>query len=191
MPGSGSGAPEPVTRERVAAVIARQPWDLHSARLDLLPLRRAHAPLLFDLLREPALYLHTGGAPPPTLAYVEKWFTGWESRRAPDGSELWLNWTVRVRDAGDAVGYVQATIGEDARADLAWVIGLPHQGRGYASEAARAVLEWLVGLGVSRFRACIKPAHVASQVVAQRLGLRRSGQWVDDEEAWLLDVGES
>lgn len=160
--------------------------DLRTPRLDLLPIVRAHAPLLFPVLADVALYEYTGGAPPSSVESVARWFAAWEGRWSPDGAELWLNWLVRARAGGEAVGYVQATLA-DERADLAWVLGVPWQGRGYASEAAVAMRDWLAGLGVRRFRAAVKPDHTASQRVARRLGMVRTEDWIDGEEVWVLD----
>jgi hypothetical protein len=51
--------------------------------------------------------------------------------RSPGG--VWLNWIVRVRPEGTAVGTVQATItgGVTPMAAVAWVIGVAWQGRGW------------------------------------------------------------
>jgi len=69
---------------------------------------------------------------------------GLPAGRSPDGREEWCNWILRREPGGEAVGYVQATIsGEGRRAEIAWVVGLPWQGRGYATEAARALVGWL------------------------------------------------
>jgi RimJ/RimL family protein N-acetyltransferase len=173
-------------RDRIAGVVDRDPWDLHTTRLDLWPIRREHAPEMFRVLASPELYTYTGGKPPPSVDYVARWFQSWESRRSPDGSELWLNWVVRERVHGDAVGYVQASVEETVSA-VAWVIGTPWQQRGYASEAAAAIVEWLNRLGESRFRACVKPTHIASQRVAQHLGMHVTDQWIDGEEVWSLE----
>ena len=57
---------------------------------------------------------------------------------------------LRRRDTGELVGTVQATVTGTA-ADLAWVVAVPHQGRGYAREAALAVRDLLRDAGVARF----------------------------------------
>jgi RimJ/RimL family protein N-acetyltransferase len=57
--------------------------------------------------------------------------------------EVWRNWVVRRREDDQAVGTVQATLTRDGgrwTAAVAWVIGVPFQGRGHAGEAARAGL---------------------------------------------------
>lgn len=164
----------------------RGPWGLRTARLDLEPITRAHAAEMYAVLAEPALYVYTGGQPPSSIDAVARWFEGWERRRSPDGAELWLNWVVRERASGQAAGYVQATLA-DQRADLAWVLGTPWQGRGYATEAARAVQCWLQELGVARFRACVRPDHPASQRVAAGLGMARTADWIDGEEVWVRE----
>lgn len=174
-------------KDRIARAMTTTPWEIQTTRLELSPLRREHAALLFDVLADPALYEYTGGAPVQAVDEMVRWFTRWEARVSPDGSELWLNWTVSERAGGAAVGYVQATVSDRPGVNLAWVIGTPWQRRGYASEASRAVMDWLAHLGARRFRACVKPAHVASQRVAARLGLQRTEEWVDGEEVWLLD----
>ncbi len=35
---------------------------------------------------------------------------------------MWANWVVRLRNTGEAIGYVQASIGDES-ADLAWIVG--------------------------------------------------------------------
>ena len=161
------------------------PSSLRTARFELEPICRAHAPLLFGVLSDPALHEYTGGVPPATVEALALRFSVWEKCQSPDGSELWLNWSICEREHGERVGYVQATVAQD-HVDFAWVIGIAWQRRGYASEAAQAVKEWIAGLGATNFRACIKPEHAASQRVAERLGLRRSGAWIDGEEVWAV-----
>ena len=174
--------------ERIAELVTAAPWDLGTTRLDLLSMRPEHAPGLFAVLSEPALYTFTGGAPPVSVEALALRLTRLAELRAPDGEELWLNWTLRLRGTCDVLGYVQATLTED-RADLAWVLGLPFQGRGYGSEAAGAMMSWLYDLGMGRFRACIKPDHHASQRVAERLGMWRTEEWIDGEEVWQVTRG--
>ena len=140
---------------------------------------------LFLLLKDPEIHVFTGGHPPASAADVSAKIRRRESRRSPAGDELWLNWTLRLKTDQSAVGYVQAGVKQD-RADLAWVVGVPFQRRGYASEASQRVLRWLRGdLGVHEFRANIHPDHVASHRVARNIGLLKSGERTDEgEEVW-------
>jgi RimJ/RimL family protein N-acetyltransferase len=80
---------------------------------------------------------------------------------------------------------VQATTTVGAQglvAELAWVIGVPFQGHGYATEAAAAVVDWLVGHGARDVQAHISPEHTASEAVARRIGMRATGEFRDDDE---------
>jgi len=90
---------------------------------------------------------------------------------------------LRRRDTGELVGTVQATVTGTA-ADLAWVVAVPHQGQGYAREAALAVRTELTRTGVATFTAHIHPDHGASAGVARALGLTPTDTVVDGEIRW-------
>jgi RimJ/RimL family protein N-acetyltransferase len=83
------------------------------------------------------------------------------------------------------VGFVQCTItGGGIVADIAWVIGVPWQRRGYATEATRALVEWLAVRGVSTITAHIHPDHHASSLVAERIGMTPTGTIEEGERVW-------
>jgi RimJ/RimL family protein N-acetyltransferase len=71
-------------------------------------------------------------------------------------------------------------------ADIAWVIGLPFQHQGYASEAARALVGWLGGQDVGEIVAHIHPDHLASARVAIRAGFQPTDDQVDGEQVWRI-----
>jgi RimJ/RimL family protein N-acetyltransferase len=150
-------------------------------RLD--PLRVADAAEMVTVLADPALYVVIGGDP-PTLDQLTDQYRRQVVGRSVDGREIWLNWIVRV--GGAAVGYVQASVHEGARAVVAWVIGRPWQGHGYATAAGRELLALLVTRGVTRVEAYIAPGHLPSERVAARLGLTATGTLdTDGEQLWL------
>jgi RimJ/RimL family protein N-acetyltransferase len=162
---------------------------LETVRLELEPLRVDHAEEMAPLLADTNLYAFTGGQPPMRAelrARYERQVTG----RSPDGAEAWLNWIVRRRDDGRALGFVQAAISAEppppapVTAVLAWVLGARHQGKGYAREAGEALVAWLASAGVQRLVAYIHPEHAASMAVAQALGLRPTDERVDTEIVW-------
>lgn len=148
---------------------------IESDRLVLTPLDEADAAEMVTVLSDPDLYVFTGGEPPSLDRLREQY--RFQVAGSPRNDEEWHNWIVRLD--GKAVGYVQATVSGPA-ADLAWVVGSPWQGKGYAVESSRAMRDWLAATGVERFFAHIHPDHVASAAVAARLGLRPTGR-VDDE----------
>jgi RimJ/RimL family protein N-acetyltransferase len=71
-------------------------------------------------------------------------------------------------------------------ADIAWLIGVPWQGRGFAAEAARGLVDWLERAGVSVITAHVHPDHHASSAVAARGGLEPTDRIDDGERVWQL-----
>ena len=163
-------------------------WTLRSQRLVLSPMVRDDASDLFGLLQEPSIHRFTGNAPPASVDALQRKIRLWEGRRSPEGDELWLNWTLRLRSSGQVVGYVQASVGKEW-ADLAWVIGTPFQNLGYATEASLHVVAWLREyLRVAKFRAAIHPENIASCRVAAHIGLQPRGQLSDEgEQLWTTN----
>ena len=158
---------------------------IETSRLVLRPLRVDDADEMVQVLSDPALHEFTGGEP-ATLDELRARFSGWAAGSgSPD--EVWLNWIVWSRTDRAAVGTVQATIvhpAGDSTAFVAWTIGVPWQGHGYASEAASALVGWLAERGVGSVVAHVHPQHLASAAVAARAGLRVTSESVDGEVVW-------
>jgi RimJ/RimL family protein N-acetyltransferase len=158
---------------------------LDSDRIELEPLRPEHAAELFPLLDDARLHEYTGGKP-ATLDELTARYEFLRDRRSPDGAERWLNWIVRVRSSGEAVGTVQATIVGD-NAFVAWVIGSEAQGQGYAGEAARSLVTALMeDPKIASVTALVAPGHIASERVAERAGLVLSNEVSEGERAWRV-----
>ena len=158
--------------------------SLQTARLDLVPLVPADAAEMVGVLADPSLYLFIGGQP-PRRAELHDRYRRLAVGRSEDGSEAWHNWIVCLRPGRRAVGTVQATV-STARpeAEIAWVIGAPWQGNGYASEAALALVGWLEASGATSITALIHPDHGASEGVARRAGLLPTDLMRDGERVW-------
>lgn len=78
----------------------------------------------------------------------------------------------------DLAGERVAELGYDFRSD--------HWNRGYATEAARAVRDFAFGtLGLPRLVSLIRPGNPASERVAQKTGLERTGQIEHDGRTYL------
>ena len=159
-----------------------QATALFSERLILEPLRVDHAEDMAALLDDPALHAYIGGKP-ASLAELRDRYVRQVTGPGPDSRERWLNWIVRRRRGGQAVGTVQATVKYEVAA-VAWVIGTDWQGRGYASEAAQTMTRWLELNGVTRVEAYIHPGNGPSQHVAQAIGLLPTDTLVDGEIKW-------
>ncbi|MFI0349244.1 GNAT family N-acetyltransferase [Actinomadura sp. 9N407] len=159
---------------------------IETPRLVLEPLGVHHADEMADVLGDPRLHRYTGGEPltPAELrARYERLVTG----PSPYHQEQWLNWIARRRRDGRAVGTVQATVTPadgGPRASVAWVVGMPYQGFGFASEAAVALVDWLTAHGVREIVASVHPDNLASATVARRAGLRRTTRYAGDEAVW-------
>jgi RimJ/RimL family protein N-acetyltransferase len=156
---------------------------LRTNRLDLIPITRALAPVMFQVLNDSALYKYVTGSRPADAVALARQFELWERRRSPDESELWLNWALRQKGSTQLIGHFQAGVLAD-HADVAWVLGVRWQNLGYATEAAKAVLDLLLRLGVREIRASINPNHMASIKVAERLGLQGTNECNDTELIW-------
>lgn len=141
---------------------------LTTTDLTLEPLRAAHAEAMFEVLRDPALYAFEH-APPASVDALRERYVRQEVGRSPDGSELWLNWVVRLA-GGPLIGYVQATVMQDA-SYVAYVFGSPWWGRGYATRATRAMLDELaLTYGVRHALAVAVRRNVKSLHLLERLG---------------------
>ncbi|HYN34863.1 MAG TPA: GNAT family N-acetyltransferase [Ilumatobacteraceae bacterium] len=163
------------------------PSPIKADRLVLRPLRVSDADEMATVLADHSLYEFTGGRPPTVSELVNRY----QQQTAGPGTpgEAWCNWIIRVDTQERAVGFVQATVVGDL-ADLAWVLGALDHGRGFATEAVMAVCDWLAENKVRRIEAHIHPRHEASQAVAQRIGMVRTGDCDDeDEEIWAAELG--
>ena len=154
-------------------------------RLRLTPLTAADADEMVSVLAAPELYTFIGGEP-PALDELRARYERQAAGGPADGSQVWHNWIARRVEDGVAVGTVQATVIDAGRAaDVAWVVGTAHQGRGYAVEAAAGMLAWLRERGVTEIRAHVHPGHAASARVAERIGLVATGELDDEgEQVW-------
>jgi RimJ/RimL family protein N-acetyltransferase len=204
---------EAAPRHRAGRLVLTTP-ALRTERLDLEPVSPSHADEMVGVLADRALYACYDDEPSPTLEELRKRYARQASGLSPDGREVWHSWIVRERESGTAVGFLQATVGPTAgsssaaadtvatpydglpSAELAWVIGLSWQGRGYATEAAAAVRDAVRGPGsvtgddVTRVQAHIAPGHVASETVARHLGLTPTDVTHHGETRWLLTLSD-
>ena len=132
---------------------------------------------MMAVLADPALFAFTGDGPPTETDLAERY-------RRQSTTPGWLNWVLRTHGSGEVVGTVQATQRDERAAELAWVIGVPWQGHGYASEAVRSVVAALRAAGSRHLVAHVHPGHEASRRVAERAGLAPTGEVVDGEAVW-------
>ena len=110
--------------------------------ITLEPRTSLHAEALFVVLADPILYQYIEEAPPESVEALRQKFARTESGKSPDGTEHWLNWA--VRDAsGRVAGYVQATVGANGEAHIAYMLGREFWGGGIARQAVALMIEIL------------------------------------------------
>lgn len=161
--------------------------QIKTPRLKLEPLRLEHADEMFPVLQDRGLHEFTGGEPTLNLDQLRARYARLVAGRSPDGLHGWLNWIIRHEKTHAVIGTVQATLSHDhgrPSAELAWIVAVAHQRRGYATESAEAVAGWLRQHGVDVFTAHIHPEHKASIGVALHLGLTATDAIVDGETRW-------
>ncbi|MCY4111836.1 MAG: GNAT family N-acetyltransferase [Chloroflexi bacterium] len=166
-------------------VPADDEWTLETERLLLAPMTESDAAELHEL-RILDSDAPADAGPDVSLQRVRARIRRWERRRSPDGAEVWLNWTLRLKHDQSVVGRMQATVTE-CQADIAWVIGPRFRNRGYATEAGRCIAAWLVEFfDLDEVRATIHPDNPASQRVAANIGMRPSSERTGDgDEVWV------
>lgn len=149
----------------------------------------ADASEMVDVLGDVAVYEYIDGGP-PTLQELRLRYAR-QAAGSPDPTNDWLNWIVRLRTDGSAVGTVQGEVfrgPSGVHASVAWVIGRRFQGNGFASEAASALASWLEASGIEDLHASIHPEHVASMRVAARAGFIATADTLDGETVWRRRV---
>jgi len=164
--------------------------DLTTKRLLLEPLRVEHADEMVDVLAPRDLYEYYPDQESPTLDELRATYTRQTRGHSDDGTQVWHNWIIRLRSTQEAAGFIQTTVAGEL-AEIAWVVGLPWQGMGYATEAARSVrdacLRGDTGDHIVAVFCHIAPTHVKSQEVARALGLHPTDRWHDGEIRWEQD----
>jgi RimJ/RimL family protein N-acetyltransferase len=161
---------------------------LRTDELTIEPQTAHHAEAMFRLLSDPAIY-EFEDEPPESLDWLRRRFRSLEVRLSPEGDERWLNWVIRL-PAGNLAGYVQASVLSDGTADVAYVLGSDHWGKGYARRAVEAMISELHGhYAVHTLRAVFKTANFRSRRLLERLSFDMVA--ADDRLAAVAEPDES
>ncbi len=144
-------------------------------RLLYEPLRRTHGAELAPVLCDPRLYEWIPGPHPHSAEELGEEF-GRRQLGPPDGrlDERWFNCVVRLRDGGQAIGRLEATVIEQ-RAEVAYLFGFDFWGFGYATEALRGLQDALAKAhAVTEFWATATPGNLRSLRLLRRCGYREA-----------------
>ena len=144
---------------------------LRAALCVLEPQVEAHAPEMFAVLSDPAIY-EFENAPPVSQAWLAERLRKLETRTSADGSEQWLNWVVRL-PSGALAGYTQATVEPSGVATVAYELASRYWRRGLGSCAVSAMLvELASAYRVHTFVAVLKARNFRSLALLEQLGFR-------------------
>ena len=121
-----------------------------------------------------------------TMRYIGegKTFTRGETWRAIAGMlGHWIlrgygMWALELKSTGELIGRVGFIEPEGWPGfEIGWTVARPHQGRGFATEAAAAALDHAFNaLGKNRVISLIRPDNIASIRVAEKLGESPQGE---------------
>jgi RimJ/RimL family protein N-acetyltransferase len=139
----------------------------------LEPQMAAHAPEMFQVLSDPAIY-EFENAPPESESRLAERYARLETRLSNDGKEQWLNWVLRLPD-GKLAGYVQATVVPGGVGYIAYELASRYWRRGLGSCAVRAMIAELVKhYGVRTVVAILKARNHRSLALLEHLGFSRA-----------------
>lgn len=148
---------------------------LATPRLKLRPLTQGDAPQV-ALYANDMRVAHTTRLPHPyTLADGQNWIAkhhGWHQ----EGSQF--VWGIFEGDGPEALRGVMGLVVDrpHRNAELGYWFGVPHWGKGFATEAARAVVKWgFEDLDILRIHATHLAINPASGRVLEKCGFRREG----------------
>jgi RimJ/RimL family protein N-acetyltransferase len=142
---------------------------LRASSFLLEPQVAAHAPEMFAVLGDPAIY-EFENEPPQSLEWLAARYAKLESRQSPDGTQAWLNWVIRLA-SGRLAGYVQATVLRDGVALVAYELASAYWRQGIGSTAVAAMLEELrLRYAAKLFVAVLKARNHRSSGLLRKLG---------------------
>ncbi len=105
----------------------------------------------------------------------------------------YLPWSIRavaLRRTNEVVGYANfhdlpqwhEMARREACAEFGYTVFAGHRRQGYAEETVRALMKWARERGARHFIFSIAPANAASQGLALKLGARKIGVQIDEED---------
>ncbi len=165
------------------------PPILETPRLILRPYAATDADALVRVCNNMNVVRWTSSHPfPYELCYAKEWLARIEREFAEGKSVVFA---AVLRESGELIGSV-GLVRESAheRAEIGYVVGEPHWGKGYATEATARVLRYAFEeLKLSRVNASVHATNVGSIRVLEKLGLiqegvqrrhiQRFGEWKD------------
>jgi ribosomal-protein-alanine N-acetyltransferase len=147
---------------------------LTTARLRLEPLDGRHARLLFDGMRDPAIYEWISLKPSPDVDHLEARWARVAQRSLVAVDVLDFGWAVQRVSDGAWIGKMDAEVqAHGVATNVGYAFVSIYWGQGYATEALRALCEHLACHGVTEQRATVTLGNDASCRVLEHAGFVR------------------
>ncbi|MBS0387070.1 MAG: GNAT family N-acetyltransferase [Proteobacteria bacterium] len=156
--------------------------NLESARLLIRSVTEADLPSLIDVNGDDAVTQYLPYASWRGIEDARAWFARMNALQAAGGA---LQFVIIEKRGARAIGTCLLFRHEEssARAELGYVLGREHWGRGYMDEALRRLIDCAFGeLGLRRLEAEVDPRNARSARVLTRLGFVHEGLL---RERWL------
>lgn len=148
---------------------------LDTERLRLRPVRRTDADHVLEVFGDDAAMRYWSHEPLADLDaahdYIDRMMSGFAARTL-------FQWVIAERESDAMVGTVTLYQWDrqNRRAEVGFMLGRAHWGRGFAQEAVRAVLRFAFDrMDLHRVEADTHPDNAASLRLLERLGFRREG----------------
>jgi RimJ/RimL family protein N-acetyltransferase len=147
---------------------------LDAERTTLRPLAEDDAPALFEIFSDPEVMRYWSSPAHADERRTREMIASIE--RGFDDRSL-LQWGIERKADGRLLGTVTLMPApRQPRAEIGFILGREHWGRGFAAEAQRTAIGFAFGeLGLHRLEADADPANSASVRSLERLGFRREG----------------
>ena len=173
-----------LTKTAMALALERSgPPVLETERLRLRPFTLADVPALTEIQAGPGvtrwLYWEPRGE-----EETREWLAGKIERRRFARTGDGIGFAATLKGSGALVGdcSLQLADAEHHQAEVGYIVGAAHQGRGYATEAARALVQLAFGTyGLHRVAGRLEARNLPSARVLERLGMRREAHLVENE----------
>lgn len=144
---------------------------ISASTLLLEPLSVRHAPEMFSVLSDPAIY-EFENEPPTSEEALSRRYAMLERRHSDDGTEAWLNWVIRL-PSGELAGYVQATVLDSGSAYIAYELASRYWRQGIGSSAVAAMMSELqTNHAVRLYVAVLKARNFRSVALLRKLGFQ-------------------
>jgi ribosomal-protein-alanine N-acetyltransferase len=146
--------------------------QLETERLIIEPLTGAHAPSLYQVFKDDAVYNYIPQLPPDNVQSLQDRYQKLENPESPDGKEFWLNWAIQLNNEPVYIGRFEATvIKAEKMAYVAYLLGVDFWNQGYATEACKAVLQELKDkFGIKLVKVILDQRNKASIRVLEKCG---------------------